>query len=83
MHHLSEQQKAYICSTAHKAFNIQIYLPKCLPSISVQITAVFNDIYIYIYIYIYIPLVALRPNAGQGLLILEVSRLHTTTHHSQ
>ena len=27
--------------------------------------------------------VALRPNAGQGLLILEVSRSHTTTHHSR
>ena len=30
-------------------------------------------IYIYIYIYIYFPPVALRPNAGHGLLILEVS----------
>jgi len=27
--------------------------------------------------------VALRPNAGQGLLILEVSGSHTTTHHSR
>jgi hypothetical protein len=26
---------------------------------------------------------AMRPNAGQGLLILEVSRSHTTTHHSR
>jgi len=26
--------------------------------------------------------VALRPNAGHGLLILEVSRSHTTTQHS-
>jgi len=26
--------------------------------------------------------VALRPNAGNGLLILEVSISHTTTHHS-
>ena len=25
--------------------------------------------------------VALRPNAGHSLLILEVSRSHTTTHH--
>jgi len=25
---------------------------------------------------------ALRSNAGHGLLILEVSRSHTTTHHS-
>jgi hypothetical protein len=29
------------------------------------------------------PPVALRPNAGHGLLILEVSRSHTTTHHSR
>ena len=29
---------------------------------------------LYIYIYIYIYSVALRPNAGHGLLILEVSR---------
>jgi len=34
---------------------------------------------IILYIYIYIPPVALRPNAGHGLLILEVSRSHTTT----
>jgi len=27
--------------------------------------------------------VALRPNVGHGLLILEVSRPHITTHHSQ
>jgi hypothetical protein len=27
--------------------------------------------------------VALRPNAGHGLLILEVSRSYTTTHHSR
>jgi len=27
--------------------------------------------------------VTLRPNAGQGLLILEVSRSHTTTYHSR
>ena len=27
--------------------------------------------------------VALRPNAGHGLLMLEVSRSHTTTHHSR
>jgi len=28
-------------------------------------------------------LVALRPNAGHGLLILEVSRSHATMHHSR
>jgi len=27
--------------------------------------------------------VALRPNADHGLLILEVSRSHKTTHHSR
>ena len=27
--------------------------------------------------------VALRPNAGHGLLINEVSRSHTTTHHNR
>jgi hypothetical protein len=27
--------------------------------------------------------VALLPNAGHGLLIPEVSRSHTTTHHSR
>jgi hypothetical protein len=32
-----------------------------------------------IYIYFF---VALQPHAGQGLLILEVSRSHPTTHHS-
>ena len=32
---------------------------------------------------IYIFSVALRPNAGHGLPILEVSRSHTTTHHSR
>ena len=32
---------------------------------------------------IYFFSVALRPNAGHGLLILEVSRSHTTTHHSR
>ena len=36
-----------------------------------------------IYIYIFFFSVALRPNAGHGLLILEVSRSHTATHHSR
>ena len=40
------------------------------------------QIYIYIYIFFFFP-VALRPNAGHDLLILEVSRSHTTTHHSR
>ena len=36
----------------------------------------------FIYLFIYFA-VALRPNAGHSLLILEVSRSHTTTHHSR
>jgi hypothetical protein len=32
---------------------------------------------------LYVFFVALRPNACHGLLILEVSRSHTTTHHSR
>ena len=40
-------------------------------------------IYLFIYyLFIYFA-VALRPNAGHGLLILEVSRSHTTTHYSR
>ena len=35
------------------------------------------------YIYIYFFSMALRPNACQGLLMLEVSRSHTATHHSR
>ena len=37
---------------------------------------------VFIIIIIIIP-VALRPNAGHVLLILEVSRSHTTTYHSR
>ena len=39
-------------------------------------------IYLFIYLFIYFP-VALRPNTGYGPLILDVSRSHTTTHHSR
>ena len=35
-----------------------------------------------LHIRVYIYSVALRPNAGHGLLIFEVSRSHTVTHHS-
>ena len=34
-------------------------------------------------VFIYFFCVALRPNVGHGLLNLEVSRSHTTTHHSR
>jgi len=37
----------------------------------------------YFILFIYFPPVELRPNAGQSLLSLEVSRSHTTTHHSR
>jgi len=37
----------------------------------------------FLFIYLFIFAVALRPNAGHGLLVLEVSRSHTTTHHSR
>ena len=37
----------------------------------------------YVIIHSYFFPVALRPNAGHGILILEVSRSHTTTHHSR
>jgi hypothetical protein len=40
------------------------------------------DASVYIYIYFPPPMV-LRPNAGHGLLTLEVYRPHTTTHHSR
>jgi hypothetical protein len=36
----------------------------------------------YVFIFLFLP-VALRLNAGHGLLILEVSRSHTTTHHDR
>ena len=36
----------------------------------------------YIQVLTFFSPVALRPNAGHGLLILDVSRSHTTTHHS-
>jgi hypothetical protein len=42
----------------------------------------FYFIFFILYIYLFFP-VALRPNAGHGLLILKVSRSHTTTHHSR
>jgi len=43
----------------------------------------FLCIYIYIYIFFFPPPVTLRPNASHDLFILEVSRSHSTTHHSR
>jgi hypothetical protein len=37
----------------------------------------------WVIFFFFLFLVALRPKAGHGLLILEVSRSHTTTHHSR
>jgi len=36
-----------------------------------------------VYKFSFFSLVALLPNVGHGLLRLEVSRSHTTTHHSR
>jgi len=38
---------------------------------------------VYIFYFLFFFAVTLRPNVGHGLLILDVSRSHTTTHHSQ
>lgn len=40
--------KAYIYSPAYKAFNTQIYLPKCLHIIPFHITVLFNEIYYWV-----------------------------------
>ena len=48
--------------------------------IMVHSLEILNDIYIYIYMYINI---GAATQCGSCLLILEVSRSHTTTHHSQ
>jgi len=54
-----------------------------LPVIREHNSLFFYCYYYYYYYYYYVFAVALRPNAGRGLLILEVSRSHTTTHHSR
>jgi hypothetical protein len=43
---------------------------------------IFDLFFYYIYIRVYSP-VTLRPNTGHDLLILEVSRSHSTTYHSR
>jgi hypothetical protein len=45
-----------------------------------RFSKVCGDYYYYCYCFFFFS-VALRPNAGHGLLILEVFRSHTTTHH--
>jgi hypothetical protein len=39
--------------------------------------------YIYIYIFFFLFFLAQQSSLGQGFLILDVSRSHTTTHHSR
>jgi len=56
----------------HKHFGKQLQPPKFLFCITHIITHIH-----------FFPPVALRPNTGHGLLILDVSRPHTTTHHSR
>ena len=51
--------------------------PKCRDMARVRGNATLENFFFFFFA------VALRPNAGLGLLILEVSRSHTTTHHSR
>ena len=48
----------------------------------IQVSGEINARYLCVYVHTFFS-VALRPNAGHGLLILDVSRSHTTTHHSR
>ena len=49
----------------------------------INIRVVYKGVFYFtLLIYLFFP-VALRPNAGHGLLMFEVSRSHTTTHHSR
>jgi len=52
-----------------------VYAAHCLSLITVTVLVTHKSKLFF--------LVALRPNAGHGLTILEVSRSHTTTHYSQ
>jgi len=54
--------------------------PEHSSSLEIFISEKDNQSVLFIYLFIFA--VALRPNAGYGLLILEVSRSHTT-HHSR
>jgi len=53
---------------------------------STHLAFVRNEVYLStlsVFFFFFLFPVALRPNAGHGLLILEVSRSHTTTYHSR
>ena len=68
------------CSTSYEYFKLHLryFTPMCTPYSSpscVKGRHCFNHIISFA--------VVLRPNAGHGLLILEVSRSHTMTHHSR
>jgi hypothetical protein len=73
------------CCNGIQGLNMFLFHAICqrVSSIVVIMYRYYIYVYIYTYIYIYIYPMALRPDAGHGLLILEVSRSHTTTHHSR
>ena len=64
-------------------FNNENTSPNCMllskPSTRLDIV----DIHVSMHLHFFFFAVALRPNAGHDLLILEVSGSHTTTHHSR
>ena len=61
---------------------LHLMVPLC--AISLHSSYIFNTVLLTVNIkLLYFFPVALRPNEGHGLLILEVSRSHTATHHSR
>ena len=75
---------ASLCLSDDVIFTVPLWDNKPVLIISSWTEKLCVCLYIYIYIYIYIYFaVGLRPDAGHGLLILEVSRSHTTTHHNR
>ena len=68
----------------HGQPNIKIYMHTYITYLFIRkIYICIHYSYIHKYLFIFFFAVALRPNAGHDLLILEVSRSHTTTHHSR
>jgi len=69
-------------------FRRLIFFPNLYQYLICGYTYLLNYLLYYLLTYLHTYLltffsVALRPNAGHYLLILEVSRSHTTTHHSR
>ena len=58
----------------YKSYSGNIYTVCCIPLLFFSTDMTTEVIFFF---------VALRPNAGHGLLIFEVSRSHTTKHYSQ